>query len=505
MRHTCVFVLAVSLTIAFVTGVCQSQFGPCGGEASNSVVQCPTSDIPLPYGTFSSTPLMDGTQAPWGNYGDVISLYGAYGNIEKTSSAPAYNHYKYGTDLAPGIVPLCTDGSQPQPGQNCSNNNQPPAILFLFLGFSNWDIEIGGGAYDIWEQGYPFPDPQPGQPCATTCPNLNNPGGGAPWNQPGPPDTIVENSFLRMIYPSRGVLNGVGPHVVVFNGALGNQLLSAWDVTAQYGYYRHNACPFLPGGPKDPECNYKRVAIALANNGFSELQVQAVFFKSADGFPQCDLRGMYCAIGVSEPDAYTSERYLGDIVRYLKCCTLDANGNSTGIKRYPNLKQAFLTSRTYGGYAKNPLASPPPSPPPGCLNPEPYAFEEGIAVQRLITAQIRQTNGIQTPVDSYAGPLDYSMAPWVDWGPYLWTDGFNGRSDGVVWCGGQSDPKCNEHYDVRWGDLLKPTIYWGDYTHPSAYGQAKVANLLFQFITGTFPTGHPQQTISDWVMPWIGD
>jgi hypothetical protein len=210
---------------------------------------------------------------------------------------------------------------------------------------------------------------------------------------------------------------------------------------------------------------------------------------------------MYCTDPVNgEPDAYTSERYLGNILRYLKCCKLDSNGHSTGIPRYLNLKQVFLTSRTYGGYAQNPPTTPPVTPPPGCLNPEPYAYEEGFAVQRIITAQIRQTAGIQTPYDQYAGQMDYSMAPWVDWGPYLWISGINPRSDQMVWCGGQSINGCNNSYDIRQGDLLNESAYWGDFTHPSYTGQGKVATLLFKFATGALP--YPQTEISDY-LSWI--
>jgi len=57
--------------------------------------------------------------------------------------------------------------------------------------------------------------------------------------------------------------------------------------------------------------------------------------------------------------------------------------------------------------------------------------------------------------------------PWLGWGPYLWTNGEKGRSDGLTWT-------CA---DVR------PS----DGTHPSASGQAKVASLLWRFFT-TDPT-----------------
>ena len=45
--------------------------------------------------------------------------------------------------------------------------------------------------------------------------------------------------------------------------------------------------------------------------------------------------------------------------------------------------------------------------------------------------------------------------PWLGWGPYLWTDGLLGRSDGLVW-------SCD---DVE-----------ADGTHPSKTGVQKVVN-----------------------------
>ena len=51
-------------------------------------------------------------------------------------------------------------------------------------------------------------------------------------------------------------------------------------------------------------------------------------------------------------------------------------------------------------------------------------------------------------------------APWLAWGPYLWGDGLNARSDLLQW-------EC--------GDLE------ADGTHPSEAGEGKVASLLFDF------------------------
>jgi hypothetical protein len=299
--------------------------------------------------------------------GNYPTLYGSFGSNEQTSnSSAAQAHYNQGVTLANQITPLCQDGTT-----YCSD----PSIVFLFIGFSNWDIEIGGGMYDIWDS---LNNPQAGQPCATFCPNLNNPGGGAPWNQP--PDGVAENSLLRQVYPKPGVQN-VGQHVVLFNGALGGQLLPMWDPAGFYSGHA-NLCPFT-GNTYDPECNYDRIAEALSDNGFAPNQVQAVFLKSANQYPQ------YCLnnnLGCQTPqgdiaDAYAAETSMGDIMRFLK---MGYPGNNYPAP-YPNLKQVFITSRTYGGYG--PMATGTH----GCLNPEPFAYELGFSVQRLVVAQINQT------------------------------------------------------------------------------------------------------------------
>lgn len=97
----------------------------------------------------------------------------------------------------------------------------------------------------------------------------------------------------------------------------------------------------------------------------------------------------------------------------------------------PNLKQYYITSAIYSGYASKPIP-----------RTEPNAWHEGVAVREYILANL---------------PND----PWLAWGPYLWADGVLPRSDDLVWL-------CNN--------------FATDGVHPATSGQIKVANLLLKFI-----------------------
>ena len=108
--------------------------------------------------------------------------------------------------------------------------------------------------------------------------------------------------------------------------------------------------------------------------------------------------------------------------------------------KFPNLRLAYLGSRTYGGYAT------------GGLNPEPYAYESAFPARWLIQRQI-------------AGDAELALAkaPLLLWGPYLWAEGAKGRKlDSLVWA--RSD-------------------FGGDGVHPSDTGRQKVAKLLLTFLT----------------------
>jgi hypothetical protein len=197
--------------------------------------------------------------------------------------------------------------------------------------------------------------------------------------------------------------------LVIVNGARGGQAASSWT------------------SPTSPE--YDRIRDTwLTPSGLSEKQVQIAWVKVADAQPTVSLPS-------SASDAYTLVSEMSTIARTLK-------------QRYPNLQQIFFSNRTYAGYATT------------TLNPEPYAYESGFAVKWVVQAQIDQmaSGSLQ---NSRAGDLNYTtVAPWLAWGPYLWTKGTAGRSDGLIWTTA----------DVE-----------SDGTHPSQSGEQKVGRLLLDF------------------------
>lgn len=166
--------------------------------------------------------------------------------------------------------------------------------------------------------------------------------------------------------------------------------------------------------------------------GATRSQVQVVWLKEADagpdqGFPKY---------------ARTLKDELVKVVQVL-------------YSRFPNLKLCYLSSRTYGGYARTKL------------NPEPYAYESGFSVKWLIEQQLEGDPALCC--DPSRGE---QKAPWLSWGPYLWANGSTPRGDGFKY--GEKD-------------------FGPDGTHPTASGQEKVGTLLLAFFTG-------DSTTRDWFL-----
>ena len=198
--------------------------------------------------------------------------------------------------------------------------------------------------------------------------------------------------------------------LVIVNGASGGRTAPSWFGTAG-------------------DVEYDRILrVWLTPLGLSEQQVQIAWVKVANGVPTS-------ALPSANADAYVLEGQLGQIARALKT-------------RYPNLRQLFLSSRVYAGYATS------------TLNPEPYAYENGFSVKWAIESQITQMAG--GAPGARTGNLNYDtgIAPWLAWGPYLWAAGTSARSDGLTWV--VSD-------------------FMSDGTHPSTSGRQKVGAQLLTF------------------------
>ena len=187
---------------------------------------------------------------------------------------------------------------------------------------------------------------------------------------------------------------------------------------------------------RDPDAQFWRVLEdeRLWHHRVKPEQVQIVWLKQAN-------------IGPTEAFPVHAEKLQDDIRAVVRLLP----------EKFPNIKLCYLSSRTYGGYATTPL------------NPEPYAYESAFSVKWLIEQQINGDTSL-----SY-NPQQF-RAPWLAWGPYLWTSGPTARADGLQWF---------------------PADVATDGTHPSDAGRRKVANLLLDFFSS-------DETASPWFLKHTG-
>lgn len=197
--------------------------------------------------------------------------------------------------------------------------------------------------------------------------------------------------------------------LTLINGARGGQDVTEWQSPRNH--------------------NYQIIRQKLSAAGLSEAQVQVVWLKAVNNNSTANP-----SLPDLNADAFLLLSRLADVVRTLKL-------------KYPNLQQIFLSSRIYGGYSTLPTS------------PEPYAYETAFAVKWLIESQIEQMATGQ--VNPQTGDLDYNtVTAWLAWGDYLWANGSQPRSDGLVWL--ESD-------------------FEADGLHPSPAGIEKVGQLLLDF------------------------
>ncbi|HJS28832.1 MAG TPA: hypothetical protein VJ768_04390, partial [Anaerolineales bacterium] len=204
----------------------------------------------------------------------------------------------------------------------------------------------------------------------------------------------TSQEFIEFIEQVEGE-PAINPQLVVVNGAQPGMTSDEW---------------VDPAAP-----TWDEVDLRLEAAGVTPSQVQVAWVKETR-----------VGIGGFPGQAITIEGDLETIARNL-------------LIRYPNIKIAYYSSRTraYTYWSG--------------LSPEPAAFENGFSVKWMIQKQI---NG--DPALNFAPPGPV-VAPFLSWGPYLWADGPNPRSDGFTWLAEDLQDDC---------------------THPSGVGEEKIACLL---------------------------
>jgi hypothetical protein len=310
-------------------------------------------------------------------------------------------------EYAQGVMARRNQARSAEKSQDYAKQNPPRASTGLVpltdLGSARYHGEVGGL----------YPDGKNTPPAAHAAAGLNLARAVAPLGPDGRPSAQgkivllsvgMSNStqefqvFQRLARADREL----NPRLIIVDGAQGGQTAA---VTAQ------------------SDANYWTVnAQRLKAEGVTAEQVQVVWLKQANARP-------------TQPFPVEAKKLQADIVATLH--NLQA--------KFPNLKIAYLSSRTYGGYAGT------------ALNPEPHAYETAFAVKWVIADQLAGKPGLR-----FAPESGKPEAPWLAWGPYLWTDGTKGRADGLVWTRADCGP---------------------DGTHPSDSGRQKVAELLLKFLT----------------------
>lgn len=237
-----------------------------------------------------------------------------------------------------------------------------------------------------------------------------------PLNAEGTPDTtngkivLLTAGMSNAKIESQAFQNAVAAdstvnrQIVVVNGAKGGKDAAEW-IDRSY-----------PHTDNTYESVHKRLELA----NVTPAQVQVIWMKHS----------------LKTPSNYPNHinwlgRYLDEIYAVMK-------------KEFPNLRLVYVSSRIYAGYATN------------ALNPEPFAYESAFAVRDFILGQHTKDWHKYRPRFDPSEPHD----PVALWGPYIWADGLNPRSDGLIWA-------CND--------------FRNDGTHPSDIGSQKVADMLLKF------------------------
>jgi len=226
-------------------------------------------------------------------------------------------------------------------------------------------------------------------------------------------------------------------NLIIVNGCIGGRsaVMWAWDGAAIFPQAEQERLDqemdllhmpktnrkSSPGLDKD---TWPTLAKRIEAAGLSAKQVQAVWLKHVEANP----------------------KPLGEFPAHARALQADVSDVLTIARQnYPNLRVAYLSSRTFGGWSGRESGSP-----------EPYAYESGFGMRWLIQSQIK--GDPQLNYDPSRGEV---KVPLVLWGPYLWAQGDTPRKlDGLVW----------SVNDVR-----------ADHLHPNEAGTKKTTTLLMNF------------------------
>lgn len=226
------------------------------------------------------------------------------------------------------------------------------------------------------------------------------------WGNPSDNGRIgvlaIGQSTTRMVFDAfrKSARNVKSPNVILVNGAIDGDGSDDWA---------NRSGPWTS-------------AVRQVNRaGLKTSQVQVLWFESALFFPK--------SIGDFEASNAVYVRQLNAIV-------------NRATLLFPNLKQIFVSSRYFGGWAKKPTS------------PEPYAYESAFGVRDLVLSRVPD------PAES-AWPR--VAKPVVLWGPYYWTDGVN--------------PSAIDGLNLVRSDLKADGI------HPTKAGEAKIGDQLLRFFS----------------------
>ncbi|NQW29075.1 MAG: T9SS type A sorting domain-containing protein [Ignavibacteria bacterium] len=274
--------------------------------------------------------------------------------------------------------------------------------------------DLGSGTYNGWTGGL-YPNGSNIMPASHMNAGMAHSAQVQPLNSIGDPDLMNGKIVWLSIgfsnttqeastfIPLANALPNKNSKLVLIDGAVGGQSTDMISTPTNSGYNTY----------------WNTVNTRLTNAGLSPSQVQVIWFKDDIPANNRPLQAHYDSLLIQ------SKRIMNEIKT-----------------RFPNAQLCYIASRIYAGYASSQL------------NPEPYAYQNGWTMKKLIEDQI---NG--DPQLQHSGAS--ANSPWLSWGVYQWADGTTPRSDGLTWT-------C-------------PDDYSNDGTHPSTTGRLKVANLLSNF------------------------